>query len=138
MPALSAPELQDFLAEIFPQTTSWNLEVLELGDRRLRLRMPVGYAHLRPGGTVSGPTMMGFADAAMYMLLLSHGGARVTGATTTSFTMNFLRRPAEKSLIGEARALKLGRTLAVGEMTLYSEGEPEPVAHATATYAIPA
>ncbi len=91
---------------------------------------------LRPGGTVSGPVQMALADALMYAVVLSLIG-KVELAVTTNLNCNFLRRPRPADVIAEGRILKLGKRLAVGEVTLYSEGDPEPVAHVTATYSIP-
>ncbi len=103
---------------------------------RARLRMPVDASHLRPGGTVSGPAMFTLADCAFYVATLAMIG-REELTVTTSFGINFLRKPAERDLIGEARILRLGKRLSVGDVTLYSEGDDRPVAHATMTYAIP-
>ena len=91
---------------------------------------------LRPGGTISGPAMFGLADVALYGAVLSMIGP-VALAVTTNMNINFLRKPAPKDLLAEARILKLGKRLAVGEVTIWSEGEEEPVAHATGTYSIP-
>jgi len=95
---------------------------------------------LRPGGTVSGPTMMALADAAMYAVVLSMIGD-VRLAVTTSFNINFLRKPLPGDISAEGRIIKLGKRLAVMEVTLFSLGakgkEHEPVAHATGTYSIP-
>ena len=92
--------------------------------------------HLRPGGTIAGTSLMGLADMAMYVTLLGMIGP-VALAVTTSLNINFLRKPGAKDVIGECRLLKLGRRLAVGEVTMYSEGDVAPVAHATVTYSIP-
>ena len=98
---------------------------------------PVGTAELRPGGTVSGPVLMAVADVAMYVATLAEIGI-VPLAVTTSFTINFLRKPAaDKRIIGVCKLLKVGRALAVGEVSLYSEGVEDAVAHAVATYSIP-
>ncbi|MEI7608033.1 MAG: PaaI family thioesterase, partial [Rhodospirillaceae bacterium] len=91
---------------------------------------------VRPGGTVTGPAMFALADVALYGAVLSLIG-RVELAVTTSMTVNFLRRPAPVAVVAEARILKLGKRLAYGEVMLWSEGEPEPVAHVTGTYSIP-
>ncbi len=134
IPRLTVTQLQEFLVREFPFT---NMQVEAVGDGRARVRMPILPRHLRPGGTVSGPTLMTLADTAMYMALLGEIGL-VALAVTTSLTINFLRRPAaECDLLGEARLLKVGRRLAVGEVFIYSAGQAEPVAHATVTYAIP-
>jgi uncharacterized protein (TIGR00369 family) len=89
------------------------------------------------GGTISGPTMMALADFAMYVAVLASIGP-VPLAVTTNFNVNFLRRPAQRDLIAEAKLMKLGKRLAVGEVTVCSEGLEGPVAHVTATYSIPA
>ena len=101
-----------------------------------RVRLACEARHLRPGGTISGPAMMGLADCAFYYALLAQIG-EVELAVTTNLNINFLRKPGPADLIAEARILKLGRLLATGDVTLYSDGAPEPVAHATLTYAIP-
>jgi uncharacterized protein (TIGR00369 family) len=99
-------------------------------------RAPYQSDFVRPGGTIAGPVMMGLADYAMYAVTLSMIG-RVELTVTTSLNINFLRKPAQRDIVAEGRALKLGQRLAVLEVTLRSEGEAEPVAHATGTYSIP-
>ena len=98
----------------------------------------MGYheSQLRPGGTISGPAMMALADVALYVALLGALG-EVPLAVTTNFSSNFLKKPAQKAVIADCRYLKIGKRLAVGEATLVSEGSTDPVAHVTATYAIP-
>ena len=97
----------------------------------------IGPAELRPGGTVSGPVLMSVADVALYVAILGEIGI-VPLTVTTSLTINFMRRPsATKKIVGVCKLLKVGRSLAVGEVHLYSEGMPEPVAHAVGTYSIP-
>jgi acyl-coenzyme A thioesterase PaaI-like protein len=98
--------------------------------------MPIADQHLRPGGSVSGPTLMFFCDAGFYMLVLSQIGP-VAMAVTTNLNISFMRRPAPVDIIGEFRILKLGQKLAVGDALLFSEGENQPVAHCQLTYAIP-
>ena len=101
------------------------------------IRMPVDASHMRPGGTVSGPVLMGLADLVMYALVLSRIGP-VKLAVTTNLTANFLRRPGTADLMAEGRLIKCGKRLAYGEVTLYSDGEPDdPVCHVTSTYSIP-
>lgn len=100
-----------------------------------RLCLQLLERHLRPGATVSGPALMALADFAMYVLLLSRIGP-VELAVTTSFNINFMRKP-KGDVVAEARMLKLGRSLAVGAVELFAEGSPELVAHATVTYSIP-
>lgn len=127
-------ELTHFLTTDFPQCKS---RVELCGSLGATVRRRIGESDLRPGGTVSGPVMMEVADTALYVALLAEIGI-VPMAVTTSLTINYLRKPsAGRDLVGVCRLLKVGRTLAMGEVTLYSDGEPAPVAHATGTYAIP-
>jgi uncharacterized protein (TIGR00369 family) len=135
MLAMSAAEVTQFLKREFPQIDHLDLRIEELSDGRARLRLPRHESQIRPGGTVSGPTMMTLADTSMYALLLGMLGP-VALAVTTSLSINFLRRPEPADLLSEVKLLKLGRRLAVGEVTIYCGGL-EPVAHAVATYSIP-
>ncbi|WP_373089990.1 PaaI family thioesterase [Sneathiella sp.] len=133
---MTAEMLEAFNREQFPQIDHMELKVEHVDDKTIRVRMSVKDMHLRPGGTVSGPTMMQLADAAMYLLLLAQIGP-VALAVTTSLNINFLRKPAPGGLYAEGRLLKHGKTLAIGEFSLYSDGLEDPVAHVTTTYAIP-
>jgi len=135
MPAMTIAELHKFLRDEFPQAPP-DLRIEHLDDTTIRVRLPTGERHLRPGGTISGPTLMGLTDCAFYLLLLGRLGP-VALAVTTNLNINFMRKPEPADLIGEARLLKLGKTLAVGDFTIWSEGKDEPVAHATLTYSIP-
>src|ERR1043166_10198453 len=103
---------------------------------RCRIRRAFNERSLRPGGTISGPTMMAMTDFAMYVAILASVGP-VPLAVTTSLNINFLRKPAQRDLLAEARLIKLGKRLAVGEVEIYSDGDDERGAHATATYSIP-
>ncbi|HUS53789.1 MAG TPA: PaaI family thioesterase [Thermohalobaculum sp.] len=134
-PKLTAAELMAFLEEVFPQVRG-QMVIEEVSSMRARLRMPIDHSHLRPGGTISGPSMFTLADCAFYVATLAMIG-REALTVTTNLNINFLRKPAMRDLIGEARILKLGRLLSVGEVTLYSDSDERPVAHATMTYAIP-
>ena len=130
----STEELRAFLATSFPQT---GCTIESVTDGRATLRHRVGFEQLRPGGTVSGPVMMELADCALYVAVLAEIGI-VPLAVTTNLSINFMRKPAaDRDLIGTCTLLKVGKTLAVGEVTIYSEGMEDPVAHATGTYAIP-
>lgn len=127
-------EITEFLAAEFPQS---KCVVEAVGNRSSTIRQRVGFAELRPGGTVSGPVMMTVVDVALYVAILGEIGI-VPLAVTTSLSINFLRKPsADKDIIGVCTLMKLGKSLAVGEVSLYSEGVGEPVAHAVGTYAIP-
>ena len=121
-----------------PFAKAMGLELEDINASGVRMRARYSEQFLRPGGTVSGPVMMALADAAMYALVLSKVGL-VELAVTTNLSINFLRKPQPGDLMAEARMLKLGKRLAVGEVHLYSDGQSasESVAHVTSTYSIP-
>ncbi|WP_226598022.1 PaaI family thioesterase [Marinobacter nauticus] len=129
-------ELKDFLEVQFPQGAAYgSLEAL--GDGWAEMTLAVEDDHLRPGGTVSGPAMMALADVTMYAALLSRIGL-VPLAVTTNLNINFLRKPvAHAPIRAWATLLKVGRTMGVGEVFVYSDGMEDPVAHSTMTYSIP-
>ena len=133
---MNAGALQAFLREEFGQVAEeFAVERADAAGVTLRLR--VGEKHLRPGGTVSGPSIFALADVAMYLAILSRIGP-VALAVTTNCAVDFMRKPAAgRDLLGEARVLKLGRSLAVGDVLVFSEGGAEPVARASLTYSIP-
>jgi len=135
MPKMTADEIADFMKKFFPQARM-PVEIEDLRDGFLRIRVPVTDRYLRPGGTVSGPALMTIADTAMYYLVLGMIGP-VALALTTNLNINFLRAPKLADVIAEAEMLKLGKRLAVGQVTIYSDGSKDPVAHATVTYSIP-
>ena len=136
MIVMDAAELQAFLLRDFAQVAA-DFIVTRADDAGVTLRLAVQDKHLRPGGTVSGPTMFGLADVAMYLAILSRIGP-VALAVTTNCSMDFMRKPqAGVDMRAEARVLKLGRSLAVGDVMLFSEGMAEPVARAGLTYSIP-
>ena len=134
MPA-TKEEIRKFLAADFPQS---KCTVDSVGNGKATVFQPISPDELRPGGTVSGPVLMAVADVALYVAILGEIGI-VPLAVTTSFTINFLRKPsAQAHIVGQCTLIKVGRSLAVGEVWLYSEGLSDPVAHAVGTYAIPA
>lgn len=137
-PVLSLGELESLLGREFPQVFNGTsgLSIEELWHGGARLRQACREAFIRPGGTISGPTMMALADVAMYIAVLAAIGP-VPLAVTTHLSINFLRRPAAADLVAEAELLKLGKRLAVGEVAIRSAGEADLVAHATSTYSIP-
>ncbi|MFN3879861.1 MAG: PaaI family thioesterase [Nitrincola lacisaponensis] len=133
MPA-TKEQIATFLAAEFPQS---QCIVEAVGKNCATVSHPVGVNELRPGGTVSGPVLMGVADVALYVALLGEIGI-VPLAVTTSLTINFLRKPsADARILAECQLIKVGRSLAVGEVSLYSEGMADPVAHVVGTYSIP-
>jgi uncharacterized protein (TIGR00369 family) len=129
-------ELEALMAEDFPQMSYLNIQVEEVRPRFLRMRVPGDERHLRPGGTISGPTMMALADCAVWLAIIATTGKNQQ-SVTSSFNMNFLRRPEPGDLVAECQLLKVGRRLAFGEVDIYSPGLDEPVAHATLAYALP-
>ena len=133
---MDAASLEAFLAREFPQVGGqFAIESLDEGELVMRLR--VGEGHLRPGGTVSGPSMFALADVGIYLAILAKIGP-VALAVTTSASIDFLRKPeAGRDLIARVRILKLGRVLAVGECLIFAEGGAAPVARASMTYSIP-
>ncbi|WP_424928548.1 PaaI family thioesterase [Amaricoccus tamworthensis] len=131
----TAAELQGYLGEVFPETEG-RFEILDLDAGRLRVKMRVGPGDLRPGGTVSGPTMFLLADCAFYMATLALIG-REALTVTTNASIDFMRKPSPGDMTADARILKLGRSLSVGDVLIYSHGVAEPVARAGMTYSIP-
>jgi uncharacterized protein (TIGR00369 family) len=135
---MTVGDLERFLAAEFPQGVNpeSGLSIEAVWDGGCRVRQAFRELHVRPGGTISGPTMMALADFAMYVAVLAAIGP-VPLAVTINLNINFLRKPAPRDLTGEARLLKLGKRLATGEVWIRSDGDEEPVAHVTSTYSIP-
>src|SRR3954453_12302916 len=135
---MSVMELGSFLLTEFPQAFRGGDISIESADgATCLLRQRYSDQMLRPGGTVSGPTLMALADCAMYVVLLSAIGP-VGLAVTVNLSINFLRKGAPgQDVLAAARLLKLGKRLAVGEVSLLSGTAPDPIAHVTATYSIP-
>jgi uncharacterized protein (TIGR00369 family) len=136
---MSVADLESFLQIEFPQAFSGGDISIESADgSSCLLRQRYSDRMLRPGGTVSGPTLMSLADFAMYVVLLSAIGP-IGLAVTTNLNINFLRKgQSGRDVLAAARLLKLGKRLAVGEVSLLSGTSPDPIAHVTATYSIPA
>lgn len=131
---LNREAMIEFLAKEFPQSTS---EVVEITKDYALLKQEINASHLRPGGTVSGPTLMTLADVAMYVVLLSKIGP-VALAVTTDLTIHFLNKPeADQPIMAKAKLLKLGKRLAIAEVEMYSQGSTELVAHVVGTYSVP-
>jgi uncharacterized protein (TIGR00369 family) len=137
-PKLTRKELVDLLRAEFPEASHamGNFEIEEIWYGGCRLRHSFTQNSLRPGGTLSGTTMMSLGDFSMYVAVLSAVGW-VPLAVTTNLTINFLKRPAARDLVADARLIKLGKRLAVGEVGIRSDGDDDLVAHVTSTYSIP-
>jgi len=134
--AMDIAALEGFLAKEFPQVAD-DFDIREITPEGLRVALRVQNRHLRPGGTVSGPSMFALADVAIYLAVLSRIGPKAL-AVTTNCSIDFMRKPAaDVPLVAEARLLKLGRVLAVGDVLMTSDGHTAPVARATLTYSIP-
>ncbi len=136
MSKISFEMFNELLNDEMPWAVEAGLKLDAISDGAATMRLPYDQGMLRPGGTISGPTMMMLADALMYAVVLSSIG-KVPLAVTTNFNINFLNRPGPSDLLAEGRALKIGRRLAVIEVTIHSEGDSRAVAHATGTYSIP-
>ena len=132
---MTAREVTDYIAEVFPQVADYGFKVEHLETGKISISMKITNVHLRPGGTVSGPTMFTLADCASYLIILAHIG-KVALAVTTNLNINFISKP-EGDLVADAILLKLGKRLAVCEISIRSKTNNTLVAHATATYSIP-
>jgi uncharacterized protein (TIGR00369 family) len=135
---MSCEELERFLAAEFPQACNpeSGLSIEAVSERGCRVRQAFRTSSLRPGGTISGAAMMALADFAMYVAVLAAIGP-VPLAVTINLNINFLRKAAAGDLTAQARLLKVGKRLAVGEVDVRCDGQDEPVAHVTSTYSIP-
>ena len=132
---LSANAVAEFLDEVFPGAMDHFL-IEELEPMRARVRMMFSEFRLRPGGTISGPSLMTLADTALWVALLGMIG-REPLSVTSHLDIDFLRKPAAADVIAHTTLHKIGRRLAVGDVLMYSDGEEQPCARASVTYAIP-
>lgn len=133
---MTAQDIKVLFDREFPQVAD-DFVVESLAERAATVRLCVREKHLRPGGTVSGPSIFALADCAVYIAILASIGPRPL-AVTTGGSVDFMRKPAAHTdLIAHCRLLKLGRLLAVGDVLIYSEGRADPVARASMTYSIP-
>ena len=132
---MSKPELELFMKKEFSQVSK-NFKILDLDLGSISMKMNVLNEHLRPGDTISGPTMFLLADISFYLATLSLIGPKSL-TVTTNCSINFLRKPNKHDLTSKARVLKIGKTLSVGDVLIYSIDKTKPVAHASLTYSIP-
>jgi uncharacterized protein (TIGR00369 family) len=137
-PAMNVKQLEDFLIREFSQffNPQSGLTIEDARQAGARVRQAYSAQFIRPGGSISGPTMMALADFTMYVAVLATIGP-VPLAVTTNLNINFLRKPEQRDLIAVCRLLKVGKRLAVGEVTILSDGMDQAVAHVTSTYSIP-
>jgi uncharacterized protein (TIGR00369 family) len=136
MPVLTAAQTYETIVTMYPQAAAFGFSVDHISQGSAVLTLPEQGQSLRPGGTVSGPTLMTLCDTAMWALVLSHIG-RVPNTFTTGLQIEFLRRAPPGALIARATLLKLGRSLARGTVSVESSHLDGPVAHATVSYSIP-
>ena len=135
-PKMSVEEIRAFLETDFPQVHD-GFSVDEVGPMRARVRLSPGHGELRPGGTVSGPTLFTLADLGVYVAALAMIGPKALTVTTNA-SIDFMRKPAPGlDLVADVDLLKLGRVLIVGDVHMSSEGQEQVVARATLTYSIP-
>ena len=132
---MTADEIEAYIDEVFPQVDGYGFKIEHLELGKINVSMKIEDVHLRPGGTVSGPTMFTLADCASYLIILAHIG-KVALAVTTNLNINFISKP-KGDLVASAQLLKLGKRLAVCEISIRTKSEESLVAHATATYSIP-
>ncbi len=134
---MNEQELTALLIREFPQIAVGEEFVVEsVGPMRAVMRLRGQDKHLRPGGTISGPSMFALADVCLYVAIMAQIGPQSL-TVTTNLNINFLRKPESGDLVAQCKLLKLGKRLAVGEVYLHSPGVEEPVAHASGTYSIP-
>ena len=133
---ITVAEFEQMARDMLPMVRQFAIHAERIEAGRAWLRMEFHEDVLRPGGTISGPAMMTLADVAAYVVVLSLIGP-VEMAVTTNLNINFLRRPKPGDLTAVGKILKLGKRLAVSEVSVYADGDDEPVCHVTATYSIP-
>lgn len=138
MTKMTIPAFEQLMREELPLYHDSGFELMSIGRDEVTMRAHFSEKMLRPGGTISGPTMMALADAAAYALVLSNIGD-IRLAVTTNLNINFFKRPAAEDVVATVKPLKVGKRLVVAEVYLHSESEQEaaPIAHATVTYSIP-
>lgn len=133
---MDADALAVFMKDVFKQVAD-DFAIEEVGETDLTTRLLVGDRHLRPGGTVSGPSIFALADVSAYLMTLARIGPKAL-AVTTNCSIDFMRKPeANVDLVAKTRLLKLGKLLSVCDVLVYSDGMDQPVARASLTYAIP-
>ncbi len=134
-PKMTIAEMHSFLEKQFPQAHG-KFEVTDLSAMTAAVTMKVTDADLRPGGTISGPSMFALADISFYIATLAMIGPQAL-TVTTNCNINFMRKPELGDLMAKVRILKLGRSLSVGDVELFSGVDKKTVAHASMTYSIP-
>jgi uncharacterized protein (TIGR00369 family) len=133
---MTVPEFQELIARDLPLARWLGFSAEAMGEGKATIRLPFRQDFVRPGGTIAGPAMMALADCAMYAAVLAMRGDAIM-AVTSNLSIHFLRAPKPVDIVAEAELLRMGRRLAVVEVTLYSAGDEKAVAHIAGTYALP-
>ncbi len=134
MSKVTTKEFNAIIEAELPSAADSGIYLRDIDEGKAELVLPYNSKSLRPGGTIAGPFMMMLADVCMFAVVLSLLG-EIKLAVTTSLNINFLRKPSECDLVARGNIIKLGKRLAVVEVSIYS-GE-DIVAHATGTYSLP-
>ncbi len=134
MSKISKQQFNQIIEHDLPWAADAGMQLQSIEAGKVVMNLPYHARSVRPGGSISGPHMMMLADATMYAVVLSMAG-KVKLAVTTNFNINFLRKPSETDLTAEGKIIKLGKRLAVLEVSIFSK--EDIVAHATGTYSIP-
>ncbi|MDH3703080.1 MAG: PaaI family thioesterase [Alphaproteobacteria bacterium] len=137
-PRITIEQFREIWPADAPAMRIYRFEIEQIGYGDARVRLLFDEHHVRPGETLSGPAMMTLGDYTIWAAVLGMTGPDYHNSATSNLNVNFLRRPALADLVAESRIIRQGRRLAVGEATIYSDGESDPVAHITATYAMAA
>lgn len=137
-PVLTVGEINELLAEVYPQLNEHHdfYQVVAVFPGGCTVRLNADERHLRPGDTVSGPSLFTLADIGGYVCVLSHAGPDAL-SVTTSININFVRKAPAGRIDGHCRIIKLGKSLMVFDIDMVAGPEGETVAHATGTYSIP-
>jgi uncharacterized protein (TIGR00369 family) len=137
-PVLTAAEVNALMATVYPQLNDHvtSYEAREVFPGGCTVRLNADERHLRPGGTVSGPSLFTLADIGGYVCVLSHAGPDAL-SVTTNLNINFVRKAEAGPIDGHCRILKLGKSLMMFDIDIVAGPEGQTVAHATGTYSIP-
>jgi uncharacterized protein (TIGR00369 family) len=137
-PFMTAAEVNALMATVYPQLNDQftSYEALHVFPGGCTVRLNADERHLRPGGTVSGPSLFTLADIGGYVCVLSHAGPDAL-SVTTNLNINFVRKAEAGAIDGHCRILKLGKNLMMFDIDIVAGPEGHSVAHATGTYSIP-
>lgn len=136
-PKLDAAQVNTLLKSVYPQLNSdfADYVTLDIFAGGCTVRLNANERHLRPGNTVSGPSLFTLADIGGYVCVLSHAGPDAL-SVTTNLSINFMRKAEAGPVDAHCRILKLGKSLMVYDADIVG-ADGETVAHATGTYSIP-